>query len=91
MKKRAWLFLIPTLVLVSINAFIPLMTVINYSLHYIFSGSKPLFVGLQNYQDVMRDSMFHASLWRQIIFSLMVLVVEIPLGVGIALCMPKKE
>lgn len=90
MKNKAWIFLLPTLVLVAMNAFIPLMTVVNYSFFNIFSGSEPEFVGFQNYISVFRDPMFQSSLWRQILFSFMVLVVEIPLGIGIALCMPKR-
>jgi len=90
MSNRAWLFLIPALVLLSISAFIPLMTVINYSLHYIFAGSAPTFVGFENYVEVLRDSAFLKALGRQVVFSLMILVVEVPLGIGIALAMPKK-
>jgi glycerol transport system permease protein len=90
MKNRAWLFLLPTLVLVAVNAFIPLMTVINYSLHYIFSGSMPEFVGLENYIQVLRDPLFHSSLWRQIVLSVAILFVEIPLGICIALLLPRR-
>ncbi len=90
MKQRPWLFLLPTLILMSISAFIPLMAVINYSLHTIFAGSTPEFVGLQNYTDVMGDSQFRDALLRQLTFSLLALLIEIPLGVGIALCLPRK-
>jgi len=90
MSNRAWLFLIPALVLLSISAFIPLMTVINYSLHYIFAGSAPTFVGFENYIEVLRDPAFLKALGRQIVFSLMILAVEVPLGIAIALSMPKK-
>ncbi len=90
MKNKAWLFLIPTLVLVAINAFIPMMTVVNYSFFNLYSGSTPEFVGLQNYYDLFRDPFFHSALWRQIVFSIAVLVVQIPLGIAIAACMPKK-
>ncbi|MCF8104710.1 MAG: sugar ABC transporter permease [Desulfohalobiaceae bacterium] len=89
MSNRAWLFLIPALILLSISAFIPLMTVINYSLHYIFAGSAPTFVGLENYIEVLRDPAFLKALGRQIVFSLTILVVEVPLGIGVALAMPK--
>ena len=90
MKQRPWLFLLPTLILMSISAFIPLMAVINYSLHTIFAGSTPEFVGLQNYTDVMGDPQFRGALLRQLTFSLLALLIEIPLGVGIALCLPRK-
>jgi glycerol transport system permease protein len=90
MRQRPWLFLLPTLLLMSISAFVPLMAVVNYSLHTIFAGSNPEFVGLQNYADVMRDSNFHDALLRQLAFSALVLLIEIPLGIAIALCVPRR-
>lgn len=90
MRQRPWLFLLPTLLLMSISAFIPLMAVINYSLHTIFAGSTPEFVGLQNYADVMGDTQFRGALMRQLFYSLLVLFIELPLGVAIALCLPRK-
>ena len=77
MKQHPWLFLVPTLLLMSISAFVPLMTVINYSLHYIFAGSTSQFVGLQNYAEVMGDSNFQQALLRQLVYSFMVLLIEI--------------
>ncbi|HKK65893.1 MAG TPA: sugar ABC transporter permease [Halalkalibaculum sp.] len=88
--NRAWLFLVPALAVMALSAFIPLMTVVNYSLHYIFSGSIPEFVGFANFVDVMRDSAFRGALGRQLLFSVSILAVEIPLGIAIALSMPKK-
>jgi glycerol transport system permease protein len=88
--NKAWLFLVPALTVMALSAFIPLMTVVNYSLHYIFSGSIPEYVGFANFVDVMRDSSFQGALGRQLLFSLAILSVEIPLGIAIALSMPKK-
>jgi glycerol transport system permease protein len=66
------------------------MTVINYSLHYIFSGSFPTFVGFENYAEVLHDSAFQGALGRQLVLSLLILAVEIPLGIAIAMCLPGK-
>ena len=90
MKNRGWLFQIPALAILSISAFIPLMTVINYSLHYIFAGSAPTFVGFDNYIEVLRDPAFLGALIRQLCFSMGILAVEVPLGICIALSMPRK-
>lgn len=90
MKPRPWLFLLPALAIMALSAFVPLMTVANYSLHYIFSGSIPEYVGLQNYVEVMNDPLFRGALVRQLGFSLLVLLVEIPLGILIALALPRK-
>ncbi|MCH8332703.1 sugar ABC transporter permease [Candidatus Sumerlaeota bacterium] len=90
LNKRPWLFLAPTLSIMALSAFIPLMTVVNYSLHYLFAGSEAQYVGLANYVQVLRDPLFLRALGRQLLFSLMVLLTEIPLGIIIALALPKR-
>nr|WP_243443037.1 sugar ABC transporter permease [Herbaspirillum sp. B39] len=69
---------------------IPLMTVVNYSVQDIISPEQKVFVGLDWFRDVMRDSELHAALLRQLIFSFCVLLVQLPLGIGLALAMPHK-
>ena len=90
MRQYPWWFLLPTLMIMSIGAFIPLLTVINYSLHYIFAGSAAQFVGLENYVEVLRDEPFQRAFLRQLFFSLSILLVEVPLGIAIAHMIPKK-
>lgn len=72
------------------NAFMPLMTVVNYSVHYIFSGSSPTFIGFDNYVQVLKDPYFHGALLRQLYLSVLILIVEIPVGIMIAMALPKK-
>lgn len=90
MQNRAWLFVAPVLILVALNALIPIMAVVNYSLHYSFAGSAPEFAGLQNYIQVLTDPDFLGALKRQFIFSFCVLLFQIPLGIWIAMQLPKK-
>jgi glycerol transport system permease protein len=49
-----------------------------------------VFVGTEWFVQVMRDEELHAALLRQLTFSLAVLLVEIPLGIALALSMPAK-
>jgi glycerol transport system permease protein len=88
MKSRAWLFLTPALILVSLSAFIPIMTVINYSLHLLYPGSIPEYYRLGNYVDIFQDEIFMTSIKQQFLFTLQVLAIEIPIGVMVALAMP---
>ena len=46
--------------------------------------------GVKWFQEVVRSERFHASLLRQMMFTLIILVIEVPLGVAIALTMPKR-
>src|SRR5690606_29161143 len=44
----------------------------------------------ENYQIVLGDALFRGAFVRQIIFSFLILLIEIPLGVAIALALPKR-
>jgi glycerol transport system permease protein len=87
--NRAWLFVLPALLTMALNAFIPFMTVVNYSFQDILPGLDPLWVGMENYFLVMSDDLFRESFVRQVIFSFLILAIEVPLGILIALGMPK--
>ncbi|MFT5277551.1 MAG: glycerol transport system permease protein [Glaciecola sp.] len=88
-NNKAWWLVLPMFVLVAFSAIIPLMTVVNYSVQDIFDQNTAYFVGVEWYQEVLRDTRLHDSLIRQFIFSFSVLAIEIPLGILIALLMPK--
>ena len=87
-NQRAWLLILPVLVCVAFSAVLPLMTVVNYSVQDIFGPERRVFVGTEWFAAVMRDEELHGALLRQLGFSLAVLVVEIPLGIALALSMP---
>jgi len=72
------------------NAFIPLITVFNFSLRNIFPGRTANYIGLDNYREVIRSEVFQSALQRTLLFSLECLVIEIPLGILIASLIPKK-
>ncbi|MBF0201444.1 MAG: sugar ABC transporter permease [Desulfamplus sp.] len=88
--NRAWFLVLPVFVIVAFSAIIPLMTVVNYSLQDIFGPGERIFVGVEWFKEVLHDSRLHEALLRQFLFSGMVLLIEIPLGIIIALMMPKK-
>ncbi len=87
-NQKAWLLVLPVLVCVAFSSILPLMTVVNYSVQDIISPERRVFVGTEWFASVMRDRELHAALARQIVFSLAVLAVEIPLGIALALSMP---
>ena len=89
-NQRGWLFVLPVVVLVAFNAVIPLMTVVNYSVQETFGDNLFFFEGVKWFQDVLRSERFHDSLVRQLAFTGIILVIEVPLGVAIALMMPRK-
>jgi glycerol transport system permease protein len=89
-NNRAWLLVLPVFVLVAFSAVVPLMTVVNYSVQDIFDVDNRFFVGSEWYRETLRDTGLRQALIRQFIFSCSILLIEIPLGIAIALAMPKR-
>jgi len=89
-NNRAWLLVLPVFLLVAFSAIVPLMTVVNYSVQDIFDIESRVFVGAEWYREILRDDGLRQALLRQLIFSFAVLLIEIPLGIAIALAMPHR-
>ena len=88
-NNRAWFMVLPVLLLVAFNAVIPLMTVVNYSVQETFGNNLFFFEGVKWYREVLTSERFHAALLRQFLFTGIILAIEIPLGVAVALAMPR--
>ena len=88
--NKAWFLVLPVFLIVAISAIIPLMTVVNYSVQDIFGPGERYFVGTEWFEEMLANKRLHDALLRQFMFSGMVLLIEIPLGVLIALAMPKR-
>jgi glycerol transport system permease protein len=89
-NQKAWFLVAPVFALVAFNALIPLMTVVNFSVQETFGDNVFTWSGVTWFEQVLHSERFHGALLRQIIFSAIVLGIEIPLGLGIALTMPRK-
>jgi len=87
---KAWLFVLPVVALVAFNALIPLMTVVNYSVQETFGNNVFFWEGVRWFEEVLNSERFHASLLRQLTFTGIILSIEIPLGIAIALTMPTR-
>ncbi|MDJ0739648.1 MAG: sugar ABC transporter permease [Gammaproteobacteria bacterium] len=89
-NQKAWLLVAPVVVLVAFNAVIPLMTVVNYSVQETFGDNLFFFEGMKWFEEVLSSERFHDSLLRQLQFTFIILAIEVPLGVAIALAMPRR-
>jgi glycerol transport system permease protein len=95
LNNRAWLLVLPAFLLVAFNAVIPLMTVVNYSVQDTFGNNQFFWNGVGWYVELLDPSTqlgerFYASLGRNLLFSALVLAIQVPLGIAVALCMPKQ-
>jgi glycerol transport system permease protein len=87
--NRAWLLVMPALAILVVVGFIPLLTVFNYSFLDIFTLDQRFWVGLDWYHQILSSPRFIASFGRSLLFSAIVLAIQIPLGILIALSIPR--
>ena len=88
--NKAWLFVLPALLLLGFVAVLPLIMVVIYSFHDIFIVDSKIWVGLEWYIEIIGSARFWETFGRSLLFSAIVLIIEIPLGIAIALTIPKK-
>ena len=89
-NSKAFVFILPALLVVSFSTFIPIAAVVNYSVQDVFYGYDFFWVGTQWFAQVLGSREFYLSLLRTFGFSLIVLSIEVPLGILIALALPRQ-
>jgi glycerol transport system permease protein len=94
-NQKAWLLVAPVMLIVAFSAVIPLMTVVNYSVQDTFGNNQFFWNGVGWFVELLDPSTdlggrFFASLWRNLAFSAIILAIEVPLGIVIALSMPRE-
>ena len=89
-NQKAWFLVLPVLVLVAFSAVIPLMTVVNYSVQDTFGNNQFFWAGLEWFDEMLHSERMWDALGRQLMFSGIILTIEVPLGIFVALHMPKR-
>jgi glycerol transport system permease protein len=94
-NNRAWLFVLPVLVFVLFSSIVPVMTVVNYSIQDSMGENNFFWNGDGWFRDLLNPrteigARFQDALLRTFAFSCTALAIEIPLGIGIALCLPRR-
>jgi glycerol transport system permease protein len=90
-NNAGWVFVLPTVLILGFVGLIPLITVINFSFFDIFILESRFWVGLEWYGGIISSGRFWASFGRSTLFSVLVLTIQIPLGIAIALCIPRRK
>jgi glycerol transport system permease protein len=93
--NRAWFFVVPVLVFVLFSSLLPMMTVVNYSVQDSMGQNNFFWNGAGWFQNLLDPSTeigkrFEGALIRNLAFSFLVLAIEIPLGIAVSLCIPKR-
>ncbi len=88
-SNAAWALMLPAAAVMVFVAVLPLLAVLNYSFHDIFSLDKVFWVGTDWYEMIVATPRFWASLGRSALFSTLAISVQIPSGIAIALMLRK--
>src|ERR1700736_2557191 len=85
--RLAWILLAPSLLGVAIVALVPLSQTFaqSFTNARLASERAVLFVGLQNYINLLQDADFLHSIWITVQFTVMTVAFEFILGLGIAM------
>jgi glycerol transport system permease protein len=94
-NNRAWFFILPVLLLVLFSSVIPVMTVVNYSVQDSMGVNNFFWNGDAWFRDLLDPSTeigarFADALLRTFAFSFAALAIELPLGISVALCLPRR-
>ena len=94
-NNKAWFMVLPVFLVVAFSAVLPLMTVVNYSVQDTFGNNQFFWNGLGWFAELLDPSSefggrFLAALGRNLFFSGVILAIEIPLGILVALAMPRE-
>ena len=91
-NQKAWWLVLPVVVLVGFNAIVPLMAVVNYSVQETFGNNRFFFEGVKWFDEVVHSPRFYGALRRHgpLLFTAIVLLIEVPLGMAIVLAMPRR-
>jgi len=94
-NNRAWFFVLPVLAFVLFSSIVPMMTVVNYSIQDSMGVNNFFWNGDAWFRELLDPSTeigarFAGALVRTFAFSLTCLAIELPLGIAIALCLPRR-
>ena len=94
-NQKAWFLVLPVFLVVAFSAVLPLMTVVNYSMQDTFGNNQFFWNGVGWFKELLDPSTdlggrFLASLGRNLFFSGVILAIEVPLGIVVALSMPRE-
>lgn len=85
------LFLTPAVLLYVGFVIVPMLMALFYS-GFKWNGLEPLdnFIGLDNYRRALSDPILRGAIWHNTVFIVLSLVVQLPIGLGLALLVNRK-
>ncbi|MEO1672631.1 MAG: sugar ABC transporter permease [Cyanobacteria bacterium J06631_2] len=90
-KMTGWIMLIPALLVLGLVFIYPIARAfwLSWFTENLGTQLQPVFSGLSNYQRMIGDGRFWQSLWNTSVFTIASVVLELLLGLGVALVLNK--
>ncbi len=88
-RNRGILFVLPAFLVLMFSFVLPILAVVNFSLQDVFSGNNFFWAGERWFAQILNSMAFWQTLGRTFLFSLLAIAIEVPLGLWIALHMPR--
>ncbi|MBF0280030.1 MAG: sugar ABC transporter permease [SAR324 cluster bacterium] len=88
-RNSSFFLILPALILVGGSSIIPIITIVNFSVLDVFYGNSFIWVGSKWFIQVLNSKDFYYTLLRTFAYSAIVMAIEIPLGILIALSLPR--
>jgi len=84
-------FLLPGLIIFAVVIILPTFLAINYSFYQADSfAGQATYIGTQNYVDVLSNKVFWSDLWKTIVYSGSTVLLQLVVGIAIALVLNQK-
>ena len=90
-RNDAWLLIMPAVSLLAFIGLVPLIAVFNYAFFDIFTLRDRFWVGSEWFAELVTEPDLYWSLLRSVFFSCLVILVQFPLGIGIAMLLPRNR
>ncbi|MBL1227810.1 sugar ABC transporter permease [Enterococcus sp. BWB1-3] len=91
-KTEPWFYLLPSLVAIGLFTYYPFVTNIFDSLHIVDSfGNRRAFVGIENYQAILRNPKFLQAIGNTVLFSAITIPASLIIGLILALVAREKR
>ncbi|MDQ1912702.1 sugar ABC transporter permease [Paenibacillus sp. GD4] len=88
-QLNAWIFILPSLALTLIFGVYPITWALKYMFYDYQGYGQPVFIGLENFERLMRDAEFWSSVSNTFIYAAGKLVVTLPLSLILAVILNK--
>ena len=88
-RNRGLVFVLPAFAVLTFSFVLPIAAVVNFSVQDVFSGNNFFWVGERWFEQILGSAVFWQTFGRTVLFSVLAIAIEVPLGLWIALQMPR--